>query len=212
MAPHRAPLRRGAHLRHRRAHPDPGAVAGPEPTHPRTCRSPWRGWRRRAAARRSSSSPRTRRPRRCSSAPGTRASSAPRCSSLDGGDASCTASPTSRSRSSTNDLTVPGVSFDSVQHLVSAAAGETGPDGGRAGAARASVTGSASCSTSSAGRAAADLRQSRCPSPSLAAAPSSPVTVRRARPQAASGRHPAAHVARLPPALRRGHRSPTSAR
>lgn len=48
---------------------------------------------------------------------------------LDGGDTELQGVAHEALTVVTNDLVVPGISFESVQHLVSAAAGETGPDG-----------------------------------------------------------------------------------
>ncbi len=56
--------------------------------------------------------------------------------SLDGGDTELQGVAHESLTVVTNDLAVPGVSFDTVQHLVSAAAGETGPDGSPAGGRR----------------------------------------------------------------------------
>jgi hypothetical protein len=52
---------------------------------------------------------------------------------LDGGDAELQGVAHESLTVVTSGLVVPEVSFDMVQHLVSAAAGETGPDGGPAG-------------------------------------------------------------------------------
>ena len=84
----------------------------------------------RRAARPSWSSPRTRRPTRCSSGPGTRASTGATVLSLDGGDAQLAEVAHESLTVVEADLVVPELSFDSVQHLVSAAAGEVGAGGG----------------------------------------------------------------------------------
>lgn len=52
--------------------------------------------------------------------------------SLDGGDTELQGVAHESLTVVSNDLVVPGVSFDTVQHLVSAAAGETGPAGSAA--------------------------------------------------------------------------------
>ena len=192
--------------------PDPRALAGPGRLPAAPVGHPRSGSRWRAAVRPCSSSPRTPRPRACSSGPGTRASSAPPSCRSTVATSSCRASPTSRSRSSTERPRRAGVSFDTVQHLVSAAAGETGPDGSPAGTPR--LPGPAGPAPRRRQRAEHAADPAAIPLPRTGLRCRTLVTRDRprARPHAATGRHPAADLARLPPACSRPGSSPTSAR